>query len=48
LLSYTYDSTVEKCYLNLPKDIVEDNPFDLENIKEKEDHDEKLMQSTVE
>ena len=47
LLSYTYDSTVEQCYLNLPKDMVEDNPLDLENIKERQDHDEKLMQSTV-
>jgi hypothetical protein len=47
LLSYTYDSTVEHCYLNLPKDMVEDNPLDLENIKERQDHDKKLMQSTV-
>jgi hypothetical protein len=27
--------------------MVEDNPLDLENIKERQDHDEKLMQSTV-
>jgi hypothetical protein len=47
LSSYTYDSTVEQCYLNLTKDMVEDNPLDLENIKERQDHDEKLMQSTV-
>jgi hypothetical protein len=47
LSSYTYDSKVEQCYLNLPKDMVEDNPLDLENIKERQDHDEKLMQSTV-
>ncbi len=47
LLSYTYDSTVEQCYLNLPEDMVEDNPSDLGNIKERQDHDEKLMQSTV-
>ncbi len=47
LLSHTYDSTVEQCYLNLPKDMVEDNPLDLENIKERQDHDEKLIQSTV-
>ena len=39
LLSYTYDSTVEQCYLYLPKDMVEDNPMDLENIKERQDHD---------
>jgi hypothetical protein len=47
LLSHTYDSTVEQCYLNLPKDMVEDNPLDLKNIKERQDHDEKLMQSAV-
>jgi hypothetical protein len=41
------ESTVEQCYLNLPEDIVEDNPLDLENIKERQDHDEKLMQSAV-
>jgi hypothetical protein len=45
LSSHTYDSTVEQCYLNLPKDMVEDNPLDLENIKERQDHDEKHMQS---
>jgi hypothetical protein len=27
--------------------MVEDNPLDLENIKERQDHDEKLMQSEV-
>ncbi len=47
MLSYTYDSTVEQCYLNLLKDINEDNHLDLENIKERQDHDEKLMQSAV-
>ncbi len=47
LLSYTYDSTVEQRYLNLPEDMAEDNPLDLENIKERQDHDEKIMQSTV-
>ncbi len=45
--SHSYDSTVEQCYPNLPEDMFEDNPFDLENIKEKQDHDEKLMQSAV-
>ena len=45
LSSHIYDSTVEQCYLNLPEDMVEDNPLDLENIKERQDHDEKLMQS---
>ncbi len=47
LSSYTYDSTVKQCYLNLPKDMVKDNLLDLENIKERQIHDEKLMQSTV-
>jgi hypothetical protein len=47
LSSHTYDSTVEQCYLNLPEDMVADNPLDLENIKERQDHDEKLMQLTV-
>jgi hypothetical protein len=47
LSSHTYDSTVEQCYLNLPKDMVKDSPLDLENIKERQDHDEKLMQSAV-
>jgi hypothetical protein len=27
--------------------MVEDNPMDLENIKERQDHDKKLLQSTV-
>ena len=44
--SHINDSTVEQCYLNLPEDRVEDNPSDLENIKERQYHDEKLMQST--
>jgi hypothetical protein len=41
-----YD-TVEQCYLNLPEDMVEDNPFNLENIKERQDEDDRLIQSTV-
>ncbi len=45
--SHIYDSPVEQCYLNLPKDMVEDNPLDLGNIKERQDHDEKLMQLIV-
>jgi hypothetical protein len=28
--SHIYDSTVEQCYLNLPEDMVKDNPFQLE------------------
>jgi hypothetical protein len=45
--SHSYDSTVEQCYPNLPEDMFEDNHLDLENIKEIQDHDEKLMQSMV-
>ena len=30
------DSNAKHCYLNLPEDMVEDNPLDLENIKEKQ------------
>jgi hypothetical protein len=45
--SHRCDSTVEQCYPNLPEDMFEDNPLDLENIKEIQDHDEKLMQSAV-
>ncbi len=32
-------------YLNLPEDMVEDNPLELENIKEKQDKDNDLQQS---
>jgi hypothetical protein len=45
--SHIYNSAVEQCYVNLPEGMVEDNPLDLENIKERQDHDEKLMQLTV-
>ena len=37
----------DQCYLNLPEDMVEDNPLDLENIKERQDEDDRLIQSTV-
>jgi hypothetical protein len=39
------DSNAEHCYLNFPEDMVEDNPLDLENIKEKQDDDNDLQQS---
>jgi hypothetical protein len=38
------DSNAEHCYLILPEDMVEDNPLDLENIKEKQDEDNDLQQ----
>jgi hypothetical protein len=39
------DPNAENCYLNLPGDMVEDHPLDLENIKEKQDEDNDLQQS---
>jgi hypothetical protein len=39
------DSNAEHCYLNLPDEMVEDNPLDLENIKEKQDEDSDLYES---
>jgi hypothetical protein len=39
------DFNAENCYLNLPEDMVEDNPLELENIKEKQDKDSDLHQS---
>ena len=37
----------DQCYLNLPEDILEDNPFDIENIKKKQVEDNKLQQSVT-
>ncbi len=37
----------DQCYLNLPVDMVEDNPLDVENIKEKQDEDNELQQSAT-
>ena len=34
----------DQCYLNLPEDIIEDNPLDIENIKEKQFEEEELQQ----
>ena len=42
---YFCDSIAEQCYLNLPEDMVEDNPLDFENIKERQDEDDNLVQS---
>jgi hypothetical protein len=44
---YICDSNVEHYYLNLPEEMVEDNPLDLENIKEKQDEDNDLSQSLL-
>jgi hypothetical protein len=39
------DSNAGHCYLNLPEDMVEDDPLDLKNIKEKQDEDNDLSQA---
>ncbi len=51
--SWTYDQEMlqcftrlpdEECYLNLPDDLITDNPLDMENIKENQDADNVLQQ----
>ncbi len=42
-----HNATFEQCYLNLPEDMAEDNPLDLENTKERQNEDDRLTQSTV-
>ncbi len=37
----------DQCYLNLPEDILEDNPLDIENIKERQLEDNELQQSVI-
>jgi hypothetical protein len=34
----------KECYLNLPDDMVDANPLDMENIKEQQDEDDALLQ----
>jgi hypothetical protein len=34
----------EECYLNLPEDMVDTNPLDMENIKKQQDADDTLLQ----
>jgi hypothetical protein len=43
--NHSGDYNAEHCYLNLPEDMVEDNPLDLDIIKEKQDEDNDLQQS---
>ncbi len=43
--NHSCDSNAECCYRNLLDDMVEDNPLDLENIKEKQDKDNGLHQT---
>ena len=42
-----HDICADQCYLNLPEDMVEDNPLDVDNIKEKQDEDNEFQQSTT-
>jgi hypothetical protein len=37
----------KECYLNLPGDMVDDNPLDMENIKEQQDTDDALLQNAT-
>jgi hypothetical protein len=43
--NHSFNSNAEHCYLNLPEDMVKDNPLDLESIQEKQDEDNDLQQS---
>jgi hypothetical protein len=37
----------DNCYLNLPEDMIEDNPLNIENIKENQDQDASLLRSAT-
>ena len=37
----------DNCYLNLPENMIEDNPLNIENIKEKQDQDAGLQLSAT-
>jgi hypothetical protein len=37
----------EECYLNLPDDMIDNNPLDIENIKEQQDADDALLQQAT-
>jgi hypothetical protein len=38
---------IDHCYLNLPEDMVENNPLNMENIRGKQDQDADLQQSAT-
>ncbi len=38
---------IDNCYLNLPEDMIDSNPLNIENIKEKQDQDADLQQSAT-
>ncbi len=44
---YICDPNMEHCYLNLPEDMVEDNPLGLEHIKEKQDENNDLSHALL-
>jgi hypothetical protein len=44
---HSCDLNATYCYLNLPTDMAEDNPLDIENIKEKQDEDKYLQQAAT-
>jgi hypothetical protein len=46
MLKYFTCLPSEECYINLPDDLVTDNPLNMENIKEKQDADNALQQHT--
>ncbi len=46
MLQYFTHLPDEECYLNLPNDLITDNPLDIENIKENQDTDDTLQQQT--
>ena len=38
---------VKQSYINLPEDMIEDNPLDMQNIKEKQDADAQLQEAAL-
>ncbi len=38
---------IDHCFLNLPENMIENNPLNLETIKEKQDQDADLQQSAT-
>jgi len=38
---------IDNCYFNLPEDMIDSNPLNIENIMEKQDQDANLQQSAT-
>jgi hypothetical protein len=38
---------IDNCYLNLPENMIDSNPLNIENFKEKQDQDADLQQSAT-